>query len=241
MRRIHRSAISDALVLLLLLCGSTLRAQRPSESESETAAEVSFAFERTGLPVPRFTLSVDRNGLGTYTGEQAQTVVRGVPAQPATLTFEQKFALSSQTTRRIFALAEDLDHFNIACASKAKNVADTGTKTLTYAAPGTMHSCTFNYTENKNVSALTDLFLAIAGTMDEGRALDHLHRYDRLGLDAELQSFSREVAEGHAVELGTIASTLRAIAEDADLMQRVRTQARALLTMVSAETRQAAQ
>jgi hypothetical protein len=43
------------------------------------------------------------------------------------------------------------------------------------------------------------------------------------------------------VELGTIASTLRSIAEDADLMQRVRTQARALLTMVSVETRQAAQ
>jgi hypothetical protein len=237
--RIYRSVISAALVLLLLLCGATLRAQR--SSESETAAEVSFAFERTGLPVPRFTLSVDRNGLGTYTGEQAQTVVRGVPAQPETLTFERKFALSSQTTGRIFKLAEELDHFNIACASKAKNVADTGTKTLTYIAPGTMHSCTFNYTENKNVSALTDLFLAIAETMDEGRTIDHLHRYDRLGLDAELQSFSREVAEGHAVELGTIASTLRAIAEDADLMQRVRTQARALLTMVSLETRQAAQ
>jgi hypothetical protein len=238
--RIHRNAIFAALVLLPLLCGATLRAQRSSESESEskTAAEVSFAFERTGLPVPRFTLTVNRNGLGTYTGDQAQPVVRGVPAQPATLAFERKFALSSQTTRRIFALADELEHFNIACAAKAMYMADTGTKTLTYAAPGTTHSCTYNYTENKNVSALTGLFLAIAETMDEGRALDHLHRYDRLGLDAELQSFSREVAEGRAVELGTIASTLRAIAEDADLMQRVRTQARALLTMVSLETRQ---
>jgi len=237
--RIHRSAISAALVLLFPLCGATLRAQR--SSESETAAEVSFAFERTGLPVPRFTLAVDQNGRGTYKGDQAEPVVRSVLEQPETVAFEQKFALSSQTTRRIFALAEELDHFNIACASKAKNAADTGAKTLTYAAPGTTHSCTYNYTENKNVSALTVLFQAIAETMDEGRALDHLHRYDRLGLDAELQSFSREVAEGHAVELGTIASTLRSIAEDADLMQRVRTQARALLTMVSVETRQAAQ
>lgn len=237
MRRADCRASFAALILLLLFCGQILRAQR----SSETAAVVSFAFERTGLPVPRFTLAVDQNGRGTYKGDQAEQVVHGVLAQPATVAFEQKYEISSQTTRRIFALAEDLDHFNIACASKAKNVADTGTKTLAYVAPGTTHSCTFNYTENKNVSALTDLFLAIAETMDEGRALDHLHRYDRLGLDAELQSFSREVAEGHAVELGTIASTLRSIAEDADLMQRVRTQARALLTMLSVETRQAAQ
>jgi hypothetical protein len=230
--RIHRSAIPAALVLLLLLCGPTLRAQRPA-----TAAEVSFAFARAGLPVPWFTLTVDQDGRGTYKGDQTEPGARSVLEQPATVAFEQKFELSSQTTRRVFALAGELDYFNIACASKAKNVADTGEKTLTYIAPGTTHSCTYNYTENKNVSALTNLFLAIAETMDEGRTIDHLHRYDRLGLDAELESFSREVSEGRALELGTIATTLRSIAQDADLMQRVRTQARALLSLVPADAR----
>ena len=230
--RIHRSAISATLVLLLLLCGPTLGAQRP-----ETAAEVSFAFQRAGLPVPRFTLTVDQNGRGTYKGDQTEPVVRGVLAQPATVAFEQKFELSIQTTRRIFALADELDHFNIACASKAKNVADTGTKMLTYFSPGTTNSCTYNYSENQSVAALTDLFQGVAETMDHGRELEHLHRYDRLGLDAELESFSREVADGHAIELQTIAPALRSIAQDADLMQRVRTQARALLSLVPAEAR----
>jgi hypothetical protein len=231
--RIHRNAISATLVLPLLLCGATLRAQR----SSETAADVTFAFERAGLPVPRFILTVDQNGRGTYKGDQTEPGVRGVLAQPATVAFEQKFELSSQTTRRIFALAGELDHFNIACASKAKNVADSGTKTLTYAAPGTMNSCTYNYTENQSVAALTDLFQGVAETMDHGRALEHLHRYDRLGLDDELQSFTREVAAGHAIELQTIAPALRSIAQDADLMQRVRTRANALLTLVPAEAR----
>ena len=36
------------IFLLLIVCGPTLRAQRPA-----TAAEVSFAFQRAGLPVPR--------------------------------------------------------------------------------------------------------------------------------------------------------------------------------------------
>jgi hypothetical protein len=235
--RIHRTAISAALVLLLLLCGAALPAQR----SSQTAAEVSFAFQRAGLQVPRFTLAVDQNGRGTYKGDQAEPVVRGVLAQPATVAFEQKFELSSQTTRRIFALADELDHFNIACASKAKNVADTGTKTLTYIAPGTMLSCTYNYTENMGVNALTGLFLAIAETMDEGRTLDHLHRYDRLGLDAAMSYLTQEVSAGRALELGTIATTLRSIADDAEVIERVRMRARALLTLVPEQARQTAQ
>ena len=55
LRRIHRNAISATLVLPLLLCGGTLRAQR----SSETAADVTFAF-RSGLQVPRFILTVDQ-------------------------------------------------------------------------------------------------------------------------------------------------------------------------------------
>jgi len=236
--RIHRSAISATPVLLfLLLCGATLQAQR----SSETAADVTFAFERAGQQVPRFILTVDQSGRGTYKGDQTEPVVRGVLAQPATVAFEQRYELSSQTTRRIFALADELDHFNIACASKAKNVADTGTKTLTYIAPGTMLSCTYNYSENKGVNALSDLFMAIAETMDEGRALDHLHRYDRLGLDAAMSFLSKEVSDGHALELGTIATTLRSIADDAEVIERVRMRARALLTLAPAQTRQPTQ
>ena len=73
--------------------------------------------------------------------------------------------------------------------------------------------------------------------MDEGRKLDYLHRYDRLGLDAEIESFTREVSDGHALEMGTIAATLRSIADDPEVMQRVRTRASALLTLVPAQSR----
>ncbi len=73
------------------------------------------------------------------------------------------------------------------------------------------------------------MFLAIAFTMDEGRRLDFLHRYDRLGLDAEMITLAHEVDEGRAMELGTIAPTLDAIAGDTALMQRVRLRAAKLL------------
>ena len=67
--------------------------------------------------------------------------------------------------------------------------------------------------------------------MDEGRKLEHLHRYDRLGLDAEMISFSQDVSAGRALELGIISPCLRSIADDAEVIQRVRAQAAKLLAL----------
>jgi hypothetical protein len=142
------------------------------------------------------------------------------------------FNVSPSTARKVFTLARDLKQFNFPCASKAKNVADTGKKTLTYNGVNATTSCTYNYSENKNVQALTELFQGLAETMDEGRKLDYLHRYDRLGLDAEITYLAQEVTAGRALEVGTIAESLRSIAADAEVIQRVRTRANSLLAQL---------
>jgi hypothetical protein len=72
-------------------------------------------------------------------------------------------------------------------------------------------------------------FIAIAYTLDGGRRLEFLHRYDRLGLDAEMTSLAREAEAGRALELGTISQTLTVIADDMAVMQRVRLRAVKLL------------
>jgi enoyl-CoA hydratase/carnithine racemase len=79
------------------------------------------------------------------------------------------------------------------------------------------------------------MFLAIAYTIDEGRRLAFLHRYDRLGLDAEMISFGQELDAGRALELGTITPTLAAIADDTALIQRVRLKARKMLEQIAVE------
>jgi len=84
------------------------------------------------------------------------------------------------------------------------------------------------------VEALTQAFEGIAETMDMGRQLDYLHRYDRLGLDAAIRSLAEEVSAGRALEVGTIAPTLKSISEDAMVIQRVRAKADSLLTLVPA-------
>jgi hypothetical protein len=82
---------------------------------------------------------------------------------------------------------------------------------------------------------LTNTFLAIAYTLDEGRRLEFLHRYDRLGLDEEMTLFGQETEAGRAMELGTISPTLAAIVDDNAIIQRVRLRAQKMLEQAAAE------
>jgi hypothetical protein len=154
------------------------------------------------------------------------------PSAPGQI-IDRKITLSPATTESLFKIARSLDYFNIACASKAKNIADTGKKTLSYSGSDGHGSCLYNYSENKSVSQLTETFQAIAFTMDEGRKLDFMHRYDRLGLYSEIDSLRHEVEAKRALELGNISQSLTSIAQDEALMEKVRQRAVALLNMAA--------
>lgn len=208
----------------------------PAAAPARKQAEVSFHFERSGLPVPKFTLTLKEDGTGRYEADQAEmpataNSMRGQAAQH----IDRTIFISSATTAKIFKDARSLKDFNVECASNAKNIADTGKKTLTYTGADASGSCTYNYSENKTVQALTDIFEAIAFTMDEGRRFEFLHRYDRLGLDAEMITFSQEVDAGRALELGTIAPVLASLVDDGAVIQRVRLKAKKMLEQVAAD------
>jgi len=219
-------------LVLLIAITATCAAQTNSPAPSATP-EVSFQFERAGLPVPKFTIVVHADGTGTYRGEEAPVSggARTAALQPASpgRPIDRPIKLSAPTVETIFKTARSVDHFNIPCASKAKNIADTGKKTLSYSGPDGQGSCVYNYSENKSVTQLTDTFQAIAFTMDEGRKLDFLHRYDRLGLYSEMDVLIHEVQEKRALEVGNIAPSLTAIVADEALMQKVRERAAKLL------------
>jgi len=194
--------------------------------------EVSFQFERIGLPVPKFELVVHEDGTGTYQAQMAPVSSgAGAAMRPASSgpPINRPIRISPSTTETIFKTARALDRFNIECASKAKNIADTGKKTLSYKGADGQGSCLYNYSENKGVTQLTEMFQAIAFTMDEGRKLEFLHRFDRLGLYSEIDTLNHEIAEKRALELGNIAPALKAIIADEDLMQKVRERAAKLL------------
>ena len=211
--------------LTLAVCSAQTAPPAPTAQQ-----EVSFQFERIGLPVPKFTMIVHEDGTGSYKGETAP-VSGGAMLQAASpgQTIDRKIKLSPATTELIFQTARSLNYFNVPCASKAKNIADTGKKTLSYSGPDGHGSCLYNYSENKSVTQLTDMFQSIAFTMDEGRKLDFMHRFDRLGLYSEMDSLNHQVQEKRALELQNISQSLTSIANDEALMEKVRERAVKLL------------
>jgi hypothetical protein len=218
------------VALLVLFGGNVAAPAQPVVSGVATASSadapsdsVVFRFERVGLPVPRYSITLWNSGAGKYEGEELPAAASSSAPAAARPFVADHFAISRTTMERVFALARALQRFQMECAAKAKNVASSGAKTLTYhAAAGVESTCAYDYSENKDVQALTAIFEGITETMDEGRLLDYLHRYDRLGLDAATEFLAKEIAAGHALEVGTIAGTLQMIADDPAVLQRVR-------------------
>jgi hypothetical protein len=201
------------------------------------AAIVTYQFEHAvpGVSVPRYTVVLHEDGSGTYHAEEverrsADSAVQQVSAK----IIDRPMSVTPEMAAKIFQAARALNRFTGFCGTKAKNIADTGKKTLSYAGPDGTGSCTYNYSDDKSVMDLTDLFYGIVYTMDVGRKLDFERRFDRLGLDAEMIALEQAVKDKHALELGNIAPTLQRLASDPEMMQRVQTRAAKLLAMAAA-------
>jgi hypothetical protein len=203
----------------------------PAAPPASAPARITFQLDQEGAMVPRFTLAIEENGRLSYLAEQALPAgaQEGANATPATQHVEQRALLTAATTARIFALARARDRFNIGCEALEKKVADMGRKTLSYSGPGGDGSCVYNFSEVKSVATLTQLLRAIAMTLDLGRKLSFDHRFDRLGLDEDMGILLQMLADGRAVEVNAIAPTLRSIAEDGEVLERVRARATTLL------------
>jgi hypothetical protein len=226
----RRRAVRILRLALLLAVGVLLTSVTVAQQPDAAPARVSLHFERPGLPVPRFTLVVNEDGSGSYEAEQVfqPQGTREVSAA-SSQHIERAVMISKPTALKVFELARALDRFHIVCESTAKNIADTGAKTFSYTGAEGGGSCVFNYSENKSVTALADIFQGIAYTLDLGRKLDFDHRFDRLGLDADMTNLVDASADGRALELGTIAHTLHSLSVDPDVLARVRLRAGTLL------------
>jgi hypothetical protein len=211
--------------------------QSAAAPATQGGATITYQFERTapGVSVPRYTVVLHEDGSGTYHAEEVERrSADSALQQVSTKIIDRPMTVSADTTAKMFQTARTLNRFNVFCGTKAKNVADTGKKTLSYAGSDGSGSCTYNYSDDKSVMDLTDLFYGIVYTMDVGRKLDFERRFDRLGLDAEMIALEQAVKDKHALELWNIAPTLQKLASDPEMMQRVQARAAKLLVLADA-------
>ncbi len=119
------------------------------------------------------------------------------------------------------------------CETHNKNIAKTGVKVMRYSGAGREAQCTFNFSDDDRVNEAATAFEGLAETLQFGDRLRTKLRFDRLGLDGELDALQTAVTEGRASELGNIAPVLQSIVEEERVMDRVRRKAERLLGEVA--------
>jgi len=218
-----------ALALLAISCLSLAQAPNPEPTAKEPPLPiVSFEFVFDGSTPPHYAISVEPDGKATYHGDEVATAA--ADGKPYLL----QFLVSEPTRKQIFAIALGLKCFQGDFEYRGHSVANTGAKTLkcTYADRET-HT-TYNYSSNAQVQELTTIFQNMASTMEYGRRLDYLHRYDKLGLEAELKSMEDQEKNKRLGELQAVAPQLERVLNDTSILNVTRRRAEHLLQAIKA-------
>ena len=209
---------------------AALHAQAPQSEANPPQPTVTFTLEWPSREPHRYVIAVDSGGNAVY-----RSWTTDAEAEPSNADdpYLQKVALQAATRDRIFTLARQLDYFNGDFEFHKHRVASTGNKTLAYADPEKRYETRYNWSENAGISELTTLFQGMSATMESGRRLERLYRFERLGLDEELKNLEQLVADHQATELQIIAPLLDRLASDPSVMNLARQRARHLLQTAS--------
>jgi len=149
--------------------------------------------------------------------------------------YSLEFTMSAANREKLFRDAKEANYFEGDFAFKKHAVSSTGKKTLTYA-DQTRHIVTsYDYSENRAIQEITNIFQGISNTIEHGRKLQYLRRFDKLGLEDELKGMESLAESDYLSELQLIAPTLENIANDPAILNIARQRARRLLARSSSE------
>lgn len=225
--------VSFILFLLIVAAVLTLWGQEAQQNPTNPALPA-ITFDRVweAYKPQSVTFTVQATGPARYVSRNPFTPPDQTGADPDYLL---DFTLSSKNQEKLFRDAREANYFHGDFTFKKHVVASTGKKTLSYSDSTRHFSTTYDYSENKAIQEITNLFSGISNTIEHGRKLQFLRRFDKLGLEAELKVME-DAAESHSlVEMQLIAPTLESIAEDAAILNIARQRAHRLLAKANSE------
>lgn len=218
-------------VCVLTALGGAALAQSPNlkpATPNPPLPIVSFDFLLPGSDPPHYSIAVEPDGKAAYRSDQAPD---NSPGEPYTV----KFTVSEPTRARIFELAQALHCFHGDFEYHGGRLANMGAKTLKCAFGDRESHTTYNYTTNQQLQELTTIFQNISNTLEYGRRLAFLHRYDKLGLEAELKSMQEQAKDKRLGELHAVAPELEKILNDSGVMNVSRRRAEHLLQLIKSD------
>jgi hypothetical protein len=217
------------LAWLALSCACRAQSPNPEPTSRQAALPiVSFDFLLEGSTPPHYWIVVEPDGKATYRVDVGPAGADAAPTQP----YAQQFVVSDLTRSRIFDLALALQCFKGQFEYRGGRLANMGAKTLKCAWADRESHTTYNYSTNLQLQELTTIFQNISNTMEYGRRLDHLHRYDKLGLEAELKSMEEQEKNKRLGELQAVAPQLERVFNDSSILNVTRRRAEHLLQVI---------
>jgi hypothetical protein len=225
---------SCSLLCAALLVTFALQAQSPVRDPELHPTVPTITFDRVweAYTPQSVNITVQATGAANYISRNPFKPPEEAGPDPD---YVLAFSMSPGNAEKLFRDAKAANYFNGDFRFKKHTVSSTGKKTLTYADPARHFETTYDYTENKAIEEITDIFLGISNTIEHGRKLQFLRRFDKLGLEAELKGMENAAASHNLAELHIIAPTLESIANDTAILNIARQRAKRLLAQSSSE------
>jgi len=184
-------------------------------------------FSNAGLVPSHWVLTLHPDGSGHFLSERGSA-----PPDPAeglqAPGVDRDIQVSAEFAQRVFETARQQNFFNEDCESHLK-MAFQGWKKLSYSGSAGRGNCKYNYSKNKEIEEFGDSLIAVAETILEGSRLEVLLKHDRLGLDKEMEYMVEAAKDGRLQQFSTIRSILERLADDDEVLDRVRNRAKMLL------------
>jgi hypothetical protein len=196
-------------------------------AQSQAAPVFEADYANPGLTPAHWVLTLSPDGSGHFRSERGSVPMDAAQGLEAA-NIDRDVQLSAAYAAHVFEQARLHRMFSMDCESHMK-VAFQGWKKFTYTGPEGTGSCTFNYSKDKSIQAMGESLVAVAATIVEGARLETLLQHDRLGLDKEMEYITEAAADGRVQQLVAIKPILEKLADDDDVMERVRKRARTLL------------
>ena len=218
------------LAWLALSCACRAQSPHPQPTARQRVLPiVSFDFLMEGSAPPHYSIAVEPDGKATYRADEVPGAAGAAPMQP----YSQQFLVSGPTRTRIFDLSSALQCFQGEFEYRGGNhLANMGAKTLKCTWADRETHTTYNYSTNQHLQELATIFQNISNTLEYGRLLDYLHRYDKLGLEAELKSMEEQEKNKRLAELQAVAPQLERIVNDSSILNVTRYRAEHLLQVI---------
>ena len=227
-------AVLGFLTVAMAVCAAQTPNLHPDTPPQKAVQTITFSFALVGASPGHYSIAVDDTGKAAYRADDLAPAGNsgGAPGNSTGEPYMVKVELTPTTTTRIFEAAKQVNFFQGDFDLKGRRLANMGAKTLSYSDGIREYQTSYNYSQNPVIMDLTQLFERLGATLEFGRRLAYEHKYDRLGLEAELKYMTEQEQKGSLVDLQVDAPVLQVIADDSAVMNISRHRAQALLDKI---------